>query len=324
MKRIRPNVVDIAVTYNNEGNEVILSEMSPEMINLFFGLINCYKRSGERNIFISYEDLLSMTGTIDKKETRFIDRLITSFLDKKLNHLSQIVYDEKSGYSRGQGHLIFNEIKIDKENEVVKFEFSDNEAIEEFIGKKSNSLTKFNLFEMMLLQSVYSKTLFRLLAQSSSIGRVKIDYNEFRLLCDRVDLPAKRFNAEIVKKAVSEINNSDTMIKNLTYTFVKSKREIKMIYFNFDKCKYNDYLIDDRRINFYEAQIKECSKELSMNIDESIKYIEEILFNLDPFEFEGMMYTGEISFKGKINYCLLLQNDGYIYTKKIEELKKVE
>lgn len=324
MKRIRPNVVDIAVTYNNEGNEIIMSEMSPEMINLFFGLINCCKRSGERKISISYEDLLSLCGTTDKKEARVIDKITSNFLSKELNQLSQITYDEKIGYSRGTGYPIFNKIEVDKKDEVIKFEFSGNNAIKEFIEKKGSSLTKFNLFEMMLLQSVHSKTLFRLLAQSSSTGRVKIDYNKFKLLFNKEDLSASRFNNEVVKLAVDEINNSDVMIKNLTYTFVKAKREIKMIYFNFDKCKYNDYLVDDRRINFYEDQINECAKELSNNIDESIKYIEEILFNLDPFDFEGMMYTGEISFKGKINYCLLLQNDGSIYTKKIEELKKVE
>lgn len=321
MKRIRPNVVDIVVTYNNEGNEVILSEMNPEVTNLFFGLVSHYRRNKEKVFSISYEYLLSLCGSTDKKEARVIDKLMTNYFKEGLNNLAQTIYNEKSKVRKKVFSPAFNRVEVDNDEEIVTFEFADNEVINFFLAEGKDKFTKFNLSEFMLLQSVYSKTLFRILAQFQSTGKVKIEYNKLKSLFNKSDLSTSRFNNEVIKAAVEEINNNNTMIRNLTYSFLKKKRSISMVVFSFDKCKYNDSLNKDRKLSLYERQVYECAKELSELIDGDLRYIVGTLFEMEPLEFEIKASEGDVILTGNLVHCLLLQHDGYDYTNKIKLLK---
>ncbi len=90
------------------------------------------------------------------------------------------------------------EIDIEKQELIVavneKFKFILNELIKNF--------TRFDLNEFVKLDSKYSKSLYRLLKQFKSTGKLEINLNEFRM---KMDIPSTYTNRDIMSKVINPV-----------------------------------------------------------------------------------------------------------------------
>ena len=88
------------------------------------------------------------------------------------------------------------EIDIEKQELIVavneKFKFILNELIKNF--------TRFDLKEFVKLDSKYSKSLYRLLKQFKSTGKLEINLDEFRM---KMDIPSTYTNRDVMSKVIN-------------------------------------------------------------------------------------------------------------------------
>lgn len=96
--------------------------------------------------------------------------------------------------------VLFPTFEIDMEKQELtvsvneKFKFILNELIKNF--------TRFDLSEFVKLNSKYSKTLYRLLKQFKSTGRLEINLDEFR---GKMDIPSTYTNRDVMSKVINPI-----------------------------------------------------------------------------------------------------------------------
>lgn len=90
------------------------------------------------------------------------------------------------------------EIDIEKQELIVavneKFKFILNELIKNF--------TRFDLNEFVKLDSKYSKSLYRLLKQFKSTGKLEINLDEFRM---KMDIPSTYTNRDVMSKVINPV-----------------------------------------------------------------------------------------------------------------------
>lgn len=326
MKRIRPNVVDIAVTYNNEGNQIIMDTQTPESANLLYGLIAYSRNNGTRRFRLGFDYILALAGITEYKEDKrrdyyFINTLIKRTLES-VNSFSTVEYKTekitKKNEMKRKYFPLFKEIEVNKTNKEVMFAFASNDLSEALLSEKTNKYTKFSLFEFMLLEKTNAKTLFRLLAQFQSTGFMKIDVDELKTRFGKESMSTKRFNKEVIEKSIAEINSSNNMIENLTLRKLKEGTKIVQLQFEFTPCKYNNKESKERKLQVYNNQLKDLLIKLSDITDLPASKLYDDLKKITEKDFMGLVEDNTEE-EATIRDLLLFQ-DCKSYREKINDL----
>lgn len=317
--KIDSRVIDIVVTYNNKGNDVIISEWKPEVTNLFFGLISYARRNETRTLKLDYDYILALAGINKEGDYRFMKKMFNDFFNDGLNNFAIAKYNESKVEEEFSRQPIFNDVRIIKTDRTVLFEFSDTEIANFFLDNDSKEFTKFNLSEFMQLENKFSKTLFRILSQFQNTGYVIMDFNNLKSLFGKDNLATNRFNREVVKLSVDEINEKNVMIENLSYKLIKKGTVITGIKFVFDECKYNDNKALERKNDLYKSQLLMWVSDLSELIDQSPT---EIIDNLLPLEKNvGIKKLSKLNSKDEGKIIFYYINSLYYYSKTKEAFK---
>lgn len=221
-------MVNEVVKYHNDLNTVPMRKWTKEEMDFFFSIISKLKERGTREVeFDKYQlaELARYTVTHNKRFEETMERLV--------KNISQIHYIEKTSNSLELMNL-FSRFKVAWEDDL-----SDMHLIvkvtEEFnyvINKLNVEFTSWELEEFTSIRSTYAKTMYRLLKQWRTIGRVEYKVEMFKQL---LDMPKYYTPSEIDKNVLQPISKElPAFFPNLKIKKIKSnKRGTPVIAFEF-------------------------------------------------------------------------------------------
>lgn len=222
------------VVYHNKLNLVPLTNFTPLEHNLLFSLLKDMKHNDDQ---LDYYWTIAEIKDIIKKSSPTIEdivRLVESLKAKFFHCAFEIILPKSNGI-----YHLFSHMRIDYLDEEQKqpkgLEISINKAAIDIFKNLKKSFTSFDIDEFKRLKSSYSKTLFRLLSQYSSVGKYKVEYDVFRKLLSVPEAYDYRyFNAIILKPSIRELSR---LFKNLNVEVIKDRENGRLVHkflvFNF-------------------------------------------------------------------------------------------
>ncbi|WP_407952281.1 replication initiation protein [Enterococcus faecium] len=198
------------VKYHHELNTIPLRKFTPVEMNLFFSIVSRMRDVGDKKVQFTFEQLKDLSNYKATANVRFIDDLETTY-DK----LMDLRFGRRSadGLQR-ERFVLFNQFKIDGKADIPFAEIQVHEKalpllnnLEEWVRY---SLQQFN----ELLESSYSKTMFRLLKQYRTKGFAYFSKEDFHEL---LDIPKSYNQGTIDQRVFNPIRQELTAIfKGLT------------------------------------------------------------------------------------------------------------
>lgn len=188
------------VKYDNYMNALKFTRFTTTDFNFLMLLCSKMRDKDVTELTIPFEELREKTGYTRTSIQKF--RIDLERMNEKLMRVTCKLKTE----TRTLMFVLFPTFDINLENQTLtvsvneKFKFILNELIKNF--------TRFDLSEFVKLNSKYSKTLYRLLKQFKSTGRLEINLDEFKR---KMDCPASYSNKYImdliIKPVLKELQN---------------------------------------------------------------------------------------------------------------------
>lgn len=205
------------VKYDNYMNSLKFTGFTVTDFNFLMMLCNKMRDKDTTEITISFEELRQKTNYTRTSISKFV-----SDLERMNNKLMKVTCKLKTE-TRIIMFVLFPTFDINLENQTVtvsvneKFKFILNELIKNF--------TRFDLKEFVTLESKYSKTLYRLLKQFKSTGKLEMTLDDFR---KKLDCPISYSNKYlmdlIIKPVIKELQNYFTDLQcNVQYARKRGK-----------------------------------------------------------------------------------------------------
>ncbi|NMK82753.1 replication initiation protein, partial [Staphylococcus capitis] len=166
------------VVYENKLNLVSLNHFDSMETNMFFVLCNRLKEQNTRLIEISFKDIKRLINYKSTSKERFIKDVEALY-----NKIFGLTYRRETD-NEIEVFVLFTKVRIDKQNEVVQVGVNPDLAY--ILNDITGNFTKFELNDLVKLQSTYSKNMFRILKQYKHTGYFKIRIDDFR---ERLNIP---------------------------------------------------------------------------------------------------------------------------------------
>ena len=205
------------VKYHHELNTIPLRKFTPVEMNLFFSIISRMREKGDKTVRFTFEQLKDLSNYKATANTRFVDDLKSTY--EKLLQL-RFGRTSKTGLSV-EMFVLFTEFKI---NGDIKEPYVDIRIYEKALPLLNNldEWVRYSLQQFSELQSSYSKTMFRLLKQWRTVGKV---YFEKEDLHELLGIPKSYKQGDIDRAVFSPIKQELTPIfKGLTITKNHARR----------------------------------------------------------------------------------------------------
>lgn len=205
------------VKYHHELNTIPLRKFTPIEMNLFFSIISRMREKGDKTVRFTFEQLKDLSHYKATANTRFVDDLKSTY--EKLLQL-RFGRTSKTGLSV-EMFVLFTEFKI---NGDIKEPYVDIRIYEKALPLLNNldEWVRYSLQQFNELQSSYSKTMFRLLKQWRTIGKV---YYEKEDLHELLGIPKSYNQGTIEQRVFKPIKQELTPIfKGLTITKKYARR----------------------------------------------------------------------------------------------------
>ena len=205
------------VKYHHELNTIPLRKFTPVEMNLFFSIISRMREKGDKTVRFTFEQLKDLSNYKATTNTRFVDDLKSTY--EKLLQL-RFGRTSKTGLSV-EMFVLFTEFKI---NGDIKEPYVDIRIYEKALPLLNNldEWVRYSLQQFNELQSSYSKTMFRLLKQWRTVGKV---YYEKEDLHELLGIPKSYKQGDIDRAVFSPIKQELTPIfKGLTITKKHARR----------------------------------------------------------------------------------------------------
>lgn len=294
------------VKYDNDLNLVAFKGFSKVENDVFFALIWKLKEQGNKEIRLDFGELRSLID-LRNMTNKEINEAITG-IGRKISR-STIELETETEI---QFFTIFQVLAVPKSADDFYIRAKVNEPFLYIINNFENGgFTMFELMEFSTLSSKYTQTLYRLLKQFRSEGKLFLKWEKF---VDLLDIPKSYgmsdIDKQILKPAIRELGeinlfNSDRVIfNNLRYEKVRGRgrgRPVKNInfYFNLENT-------DNKKI---KAEKKEMKKRKVEN---------------EKTEFSNQFYGKKFSTNGTtfLIYKIYKNSDGTI-TADLENFSKL-
>ncbi|MCE7147476.1 replication initiation protein [Campylobacter coli] len=234
------------VKYHNDFNKIKLPSFTEQEQNLLCFLFTKIKEKKENEIFSIYpKDLIGFSEkNLSNKE---ITEILTSFEEKFFKaDFTIIVKDEVKNLIGKMRVNLFNHFVIWKEfrgeynmeigmydawEEFTRIDIEVNKHFEYLINQLTANFTAFELAEFIALSGKYTKSLYRLLKQYRTTGKVYFEWEEFKRI---MDIPENyeihNIDKWILKPAIKELSKERNLFdqvrvpfKNLAYEKEKAK-----------------------------------------------------------------------------------------------------
>ena len=192
------------VKYHHELNTIPLRKFTPVEMNLFFSIVSRMREKGDKTVRFTFEQLKDLSNYKATANTRFVDDLKSTY--EKLLQL-RFGRTSKTGLSV-EMFVLFTKFKI---NGDVDEPYVDIQIFEDALPLLNNldEWVRYSLQQFSELQSSYSKTMFRLLKQWRTIGKV---YYEKEDLHELLDIPKSYKQPDIDKRVLKPIRQELTAI----------------------------------------------------------------------------------------------------------------
>lgn len=216
------------VKYHNDLNTVPMRKWTKEEMDFFFSIISKLKEKGTREIeFDKYQlaELARYTVTHNKRFEETMERLV--------KNISQIHYIERTSNSLELMNL-FSRFKVTWEDDLsdMKLIVKVTEEFNYVINKLQVEFTSWELEEFTSIRSTYAKTMYRLLKQWRTVGKIEYKVEMFKQL---LDMPKYYTPSEIDKNVLQPIlRELSSFFPNLKIKKIKSnKRGTPVIAYEF-------------------------------------------------------------------------------------------
>lgn len=211
------------VVYENRLNLVSLNRFDSMETNMFFVLCNRLKEQNTRLIEISFKDIRRLINYKSTSKARFIKDIEALY-----NKIFGLTYRRETD-KEIEIFVLFTKVKIDKVQEVVQV--GVNPELAYILNDITGNFTKFELNDLVNLQSTYAKNMFRILKQFKHTGYFKIHIDDFR---ERLNIPKSYRMSNIDQKVLQPIIKELGMLfPELTIHKIKAKRGRKIEWLEF-------------------------------------------------------------------------------------------
>ncbi len=291
------------VKYHHELNTIPLRKFSAVEMNLFFSILSRMRDKGDKRVRFSFEELKELSNYKPTANTRFVKDL-----EKTYDKLMDLRFGRSSKdglYS--ERFVLFGYFEI---NGKADEPYVDIQIFEKAVPLLNNLeyWVRYSLQQFSELQSSYSKTMFRLLKQWRTVGKV---YFEKENLYELLDIPKSYWKnqANVDNRVLRPIKQELTPIfKGLTITKKHARRRGKPVVgytftFKPEINKADDFnkhapTKEEQRIalELSKTQEKEANKanEKPSSIDDQIKTLQR---KLEVLEKVKTLYSKESSEK---------------------------
>lgn len=232
------------VRYNNGLNTVPLRKFTPVEMDLFWAVCSKMKRQGTQTVEFDFE-VFKELSKYDRSNRRHRDRFYSDLKNmfEKLKTLN-FYYEDERYYEQ---LLLFQRFTIDKEEEKVIIQAS--EKFEFILNSIGTNFTRFELENMTMIDSSYSKELYRRLMQyrdnSTKTGYWAVTVDDFR---EALDVPESYrmydIDRRIFKKAKDELlkpkGNRNPILSEFSVEKIKAKKGNKIQRFVIRFKEYED------------------------------------------------------------------------------------
>ena len=205
------------VKYHHELNTIPLRKFTPVEMNLFFSIISRMREKGDKTVRFTFEQLKDLSNYKATANTRFVDDLKSTY--EKVLQL-RFGLTSRTGLSV-EMFVLFTEFNINGDS---KEPYVDIRIYEKALPLLNNldEWVRYSLQQFSELQSSYSKTMFRLLKQWRTVGKV---YFEKEDLHELLGIPKSYKQGDIDRAVFSPIKQELTPIfKGLTITKNHARR----------------------------------------------------------------------------------------------------
>lgn len=192
MNSVKGTEMNEIVKYDNYMNNLSFKGFTTTDLNFLMFLCNKLRDKDISEITVSFEELRVKTGYKQTSINKFVNDL--ERMNKKLMEITCRLKTE----SKIIMFVLFPTFEIDIENQQLvvsvnpKFKFILNELIKNF--------TRVELHEFVVLESKYTKNLYRLLKQYRSTGHYEVDIEKFRNV---MDIPESYTNRDVMSKVIN-------------------------------------------------------------------------------------------------------------------------
>lgn len=168
------------VKYHNDLNTVPMRNWTREEMNFFFAIISKLRDKGEREVTFDKYGLAEIANYSITHNKRFEDTI-----ESLVKKISQIHYIEKTKNSLELMNL-FSRFRVDWEDDLseMKLEVKVTEEFKYVINKLQVEFTSYELAEFTRIRSTYAKTMYRLLKQWRTIGKLELSTEQLKQLLD--------------------------------------------------------------------------------------------------------------------------------------------
>ena len=228
------------VKYHNDLNKIKLPNFTEQEQNLLFGILTKVKEKKAGEMISLYpQDLKS---SIDKNLTKKELADIILVLRQKFFKADFTILLEKGEFIGNATINLFQEMIIwcvkdsphngyDLSKNFSHIDLKLNPRFEYILNDLLRNFTRFELAEFVNLNSKYTKSLYRLLKQYRTMGKMRMQWDEFMRI---MDIPQNKqigeIDRDILKPALKELtkernlfDQKRTPFKNLAYEKIKEK-----------------------------------------------------------------------------------------------------
>lgn len=199
------------VKYDNKLNNFNYGRFSAVEADIFFSLV-ARIRNSDGLLIMSFDELKEVSNYYSRDEKRFIHDLEGTFT-KYLN----LKYRDDDGETIKITN-VFQQLLISREKKLVTVQVTP--GMEDAILSISENFTRFELQEFTKLKSSYSKSLYRLLKQWRTAGKMYISIDEFRF---KLDIPKSYRMSDIDKVIIKPVTNE----LSVCFQDLKCRKEYK-------------------------------------------------------------------------------------------------
>lgn len=271
------------IKYHNDVNKLRLGKFTDRETDIFFSIM--FKSMDTiGNVIIEFNELKELIEG-HRSEQRLIDNVRK--LNLKLKTLVNEVRDIDGNYT---AFNLFGDITTKPKDRVIEIKIDDR--FRNLINNLIGNFTKFDLKDLISLNSTYSKTLFRLLKQWESKKEREFPMDEFREL---LAIPPKYRISEIDKFVLTPIMTElPQYFFNLKLEKIKTGRRVTSLKFTWNGKQKE--AIDIKEAEVVEIEI---SEQLNKAIEKAKKnrFIEKLL-TLDNIEILTQMFQENDLVKG--------------------------
>lgn len=216
------------VKHHNDLNTIPMRNWTSEEMNFFFSILAKLKDKGTTVVEFNSEELKELARYSDWHLPRF-----QKIMENLGDHIASIRYYERTSHSFKIMNLfsVF-EVKWNDDMSDLRARVGVTENYSYIVNKLNAEFTSYELQEFTSIRSTYAKTMYRLLKQWRTIGKVEYKREELKTL---LDTPSYYGPSEIDKNILKPVlRELSVYFNNLKVKKIKSnKRGTPVIAYEF-------------------------------------------------------------------------------------------